>query len=190
TVAHLDASWAGAPSAFALDALDGTLKIAVTEGRILEVKPGAGRLLGLFSIAELPRRLMFDFGDVFRKGFAFDSIKGNFTLGNGNAVTHDLEIRGPAADIKVDGRTGLRARDYDQIVSVSPKVGSTLPLLGAVAGGPVGAAAGLALQGLLGSGLAHASATTYRITGSWEKPLIVKINPAPASSAASPPPQH
>ena len=190
TVAHLDASWAGAPSAFALDALDGTLKIAVTEGRILEVKPGAGRLLGLFSIAELPRRLMFDFGDVFRKGFAFDSIKGDFTLGNGNAVTHDLEIRGPSADIKVDGRTGLRARDYDQIVSVFPKVGSTLPLLGAVAGGPVGAAAGLALQGLLGSGLAHASATTYRITGSWEKPLIVKINPAPASSAARPPLRH
>ncbi|MCK9366347.1 MAG: TIGR02099 family protein [Metallibacterium scheffleri] len=190
TVAHLDASWAGAPSAFALDALDGTLKIAVTEGRILEVKPGAGRLLGLFSIAELPRRLMFDFGDVFRKGLAFDSIRGDFTLGNGNAVTHDLEIRGPAADIKVDGRTGLRAHDYDQIVSVSPKVGSTLPLLGAVAGGPVGAAAGLALQGLLGSGLAHASATTYKITGSWEKPLIVKINPAPAGSTARPPPAH
>ena len=190
TVAHLDASWAGAPSAFALDALDGTLKIAVTEGRILEVKPGAGRLLGLFSIAELPRRLMFDFGDVFRKGLAFDSIRGDFTLGNGNAVTHDLEIRGPAADIKVDGRTGLRAHDYDQIVSVSPKVGSTLPLLGAVAGGPVGAAAGLALQGLLGSGLAHASATTYKITGSWEKPSIVKINPAPAGSTTRPPPAH
>jgi len=190
TVAHLDASWPGAPSAFALDALDGTLKIAVTEGRILEVKPGAGRLLGLFSIAELPRRLLFDFGDVFRKGMAFDSIRGNFTLGNGDAVTHDLEIRGPAADIKVDGRTGLRAHDYDQTVSVFPKVGSTLPLLGAVAGGPVGAAAGLALQGLLGSGLAQASGTTYKVTGSWEKPLIVKINPAPAGSTARPPPAH
>jgi uncharacterized protein YhdP len=147
-------------------------------------------LLGLFSIAELPRRLLFDFGDVFRKGMAFDSIRGNFTLGNGDAVTHDLEIRGPAADIKVDGRTGLRAHDYDQTVSVFPKVGSTLPLLGAVAGGPVGAAAGLALQGLLGSGLAQASGTTYKVTGSWEKPLIVKINPAPAGSTARPPPAH
>lgn len=185
TVAHLDASWPGEPSAFALPALDGTLSIDVTEGRILEVKPGAGRLLGLFSIAELPRRLSFDFGDVFRKGFAFDSIKGRFTLGNGDAVTHDLEIRGPAADIKVDGRTGLRARDYDQTVTVYPKVGSTLPVLGAVAGGPVGAAAGLALQGLLGSGLSHASATTYRVTGSWDKPVIAKINPATPAQAAS-----
>ena len=183
TVAHLDASWPGAPSAFALDALDGTLKIDVTEGRILEVKPGAGRLLGLFSITELPRRLAFDFGDVFRKGFAFDSIKGQFTMDNGNAVTHDLEIRGPAADIKVNGRTGLRAHDYDQTVSVYPKVGSTLPVIGAVTGGPVGAVAGLALQGLLGSGLSQASGTTYKVTGSWDKPVIVKINPTQAQPA-------
>jgi uncharacterized protein YhdP len=54
----------------------------------------------------------------------------------------------------------------------------------------VGAAAGLALQGLLGSGLAQASGTTYKVTGSWEKPLIVKINPAPAGSTARPPPAH
>ena len=188
TVAHIDASWPGAPSAFALDALDGTLSLDVSGGRILEVKPGAGRLLGLFSITELPRRLVFDFGDVFRKGFAFDSIKGHFTLGDGSAVTHDLEIRGPAADIKVDGRTGLRAHDYDQTVSVYPKVGSTLPVIGAVAGGPVGAAAGLALQGLLGSGLSQASGTTYKVTGSWDKPVVVKLDqdrarPARASSS-------
>ncbi len=190
TVADLDASWRGAPSAFALDALDGTLKADVTEGRILEVKPGAGRLLGLFSIAELPRRLAFDFGDVFRKGFAFDSIRGTFTLGDGNAITHDLEIRGPAADIKVDGRTGLRAHDYDEIVSVYPKLGSTLPVIGAVAGGPVGAVAGLALQGLLGSGLSQASGSTYKVTGSWDKPLIVKINAAPAQPARAASSKH
>ena len=185
TLAHLDASWPGAPSAFALDALTGTLTIACTEGRILEVKPGAGRLLGLFSVAELPRRLVFDFGDVFRKGFAFDSIKGSFTLGSGDAVTHDLVIRGPAADIKVDGRTGLRAHDYDQTVSVFPKVGSTLPVIGAVTGGPVGAVAGLALQGLLGSGLSQASGTTYKVTGSWEKPTIVKVSQPSAQPARS-----
>lgn len=175
TVAHLDASWPGAPSTFAFAALDGSLKVDVSQGRVLEVQPGVGRLFGLLSIAELPRRLTLDFGDVFAKGLAFDSIRGSFALADGNANTADLEIKGPSADISVRGRTGLRVHDYDQTVIVHPKVGSTLPILGAIAGGPIGAAAGLAMQGLLGKGLSHAAGTTYRITGSWDKPKIVRL---------------
>ncbi len=175
TTAHINGFWSGAPTTFALDRMNGNIQVVSDHGRILEVRPGAGRLLGLFSIAELPRRLLLDFGDVFSKGFSFDSIHGRFVLKDGNAYTHNLEIRGPAANIRVQGRTGLRTHDYDQTVVVLPKLGSTLPLLGAVAGGPVGAAAGLVFQGLFGKGLARASAATYRITGSWEKPDIVAI---------------
>ena len=189
TVAHLDASWPGAPPSFAFAALDGSLKVDVSSGRVLEVQPGVGRLFGLLSIAELPRRLTLDFGDVFSKGLAFDSIRGSFALADGNANTANLEVKGPAADISVRGRTGLRAHDYDQTVVVHPKVGSTLPFLGALAGGPIGAAAGLAMQGLLGKGLSHAAGTTYRITGSWDKPKIVRLpdaderKPAPRAGA-------
>ncbi len=175
TTAHINGTWSGAPTTFALDRMNGNIQVVSDHGRILEVRPGAGRLLGLFSIAELPRRLLLDFGDVFSKGFSFDSIHGRFVLKDGNAYTQNLEIRGPSANIRVQGRTGLRARDYDQIVVVLPKLGTTLPLLGAVAGGPVGAAAGLVFQGLFGKGLSKASAATYRITGSWEKPDIVAI---------------
>lgn len=184
TVAHLDASWPGAPSAFAFAALDGSLKVDVSSGRVLEVQPGVGRLFGLLSIAELPRRLTLDFGDVFAKGLAFDSIRGSFALGGGNATTPDLEIKGPSADISVRGRTGLRAHDYDQTVIVHPKVGTTLPILGAIAGGPIGAAAGLAMQGLLGKGLSHAAGTTYRITGSWDQPKIVRLPDADERKSA------
>ena len=56
THAKIRASWQGSPSGFALSKLDGTLKLAVSEGRILEVEPGMGRLLGLFSLREIPRR--------------------------------------------------------------------------------------------------------------------------------------
>src|SRR5690348_17830589 len=48
------------------------------------------------------------------------------------------------------GRAGFRARDYDLTIDVTPHLGGTLPVVGAVLGGPVGAAAGLVVQGLVG----------------------------------------
>jgi uncharacterized protein (TIGR02099 family) len=173
---QLDASWPGSPSALSLATMTGILSIDVKDGRIPEAtSPGVGRLLGLVSLAELPRRLTLDFGDVFGKGLAFDSIKGDFHLSDGNATTDNLVIAGPSANISVTGRTGLRARDYDQEMRVVPHLGNSLPLVGAVVGGPIGAAAGFAVQGLLGKGLNKAASARYRVTGSWDKPVMTVL---------------
>ncbi len=112
---------------------------------------------------------------MFGKGLAFDSITGDFRLADGSATTSNLSIAGSSANISISGRTGLRARDYDQQVHVVPHVGNSLPLVGAVVGGPVGAAAGFAVQSLLGKGLNKAAGARYRITGSWDKPVMTLI---------------
>ena len=196
---QLDASWPGAPSALSLANMDGTLSVQVNDGRIPEASPGAGRLLGLVSLIDLPRRLSLDFGDVFGKGLAFDSITGDFHLADGNATTSNLKIDGPAANISISGRTGLRAKDFDQQMVVVPHVGNSLPLVGAVVGGPIGAAAGFAVQGLLGRGLNKAASARYQIAGTWEKPVITlvekhgvtaqstapQLNPAASAPAAA-----
>ncbi len=185
---QLDASWPGAPSDLSLATMDGTLTIQVSDGHIPEASsPGVGRLLGLVSLAELPRRLTLDFGDVFGKGLAFDSITGDFKLANGNAVTDNLVIAGPAASVSVNGRTGLRLRDYDQQMVVVPHVGNSLPLVGAMVGGPVGAAAGFAVQGILGRGLNQAASARYRITGSWDKPVITLVEKRGGPAPTTPP---
>jgi uncharacterized protein (TIGR02099 family) len=194
---QLDATWPGSPSALSLANMDGTLHVQVSDGRIPEASsPGAGRFLGLVSLAELPRRLTLDFGDVFGKGLAFDSIAGDFRLADGNAVTDNMHIDGPSANITITGRAGLRAKDFDQQVKVVPHLGNSLPLVGAVVGGPVGAAAGFAVQGLLGKGLNYAAIRRYHVTGPWDKPVMTLVekrdiplkpaplSPAPASQAA------
>jgi hypothetical protein len=60
-------------------------------------------------------------------------------------------------------------------------------VIGAVVGGPVGAAAGLAVQGLLGHGLNKLASARYRyhVTGSWDKPVmtLVEKNEVPAAPA-------
>lgn len=198
TRVHMDVTWPGAPSSFELANVEGTLSVNIGQGRIPEVKPGVGRLFGLMSIAELPRRLSLDFGDVFGKGFGFDSIKGHFRFHDGNAWTNDLAIKGPAANISVTGRVGFRTHDYDQYVLAIPHIGNSLPIVGAVVAGPVGAAAGWAVQGLLGKGINRAASARYHITGPWDKPKITLVEkhvpkvttppPAPAAGTLKPAP--
>jgi uncharacterized protein (TIGR02099 family) len=176
TVAHIEGSWAGSPSTFSLARLDGTLKASVQEGRIPEANPGAGRIFGLFNLGAIPRRLSLDFGDLFKSGFSFDSINAVFTLKNGDAFTSDLQVKGPTADIIVNGRTGLKAKDYNQTMDVTPHVGGTLAVGGALVGGPVGAAAGALLQGIFKNQINHATRIRYSVTGSWDKPTITQLS--------------
>ncbi|MFC3649944.1 YhdP family protein [Dyella humi] len=185
TKSQLNATWPGGPWTFELGNMDGTLSVDVTNGNIPKASPGVGRLFGLASIVDLPRRLSFNFSDVFGKGFGFDLIKGDFKLGNGNATTDNLKIHGPAAEIRINGRTGLRNKDYDQQMTVIPHIGNSLPLVGAVVGGPIGAAAGLAVQTVLGKGLNHVAIQHYRITGSWDKPVITSAGESPQNTPAS-----
>ncbi len=189
TLAHIDGRWPGSPWAFSLIDFDGRLKVHVADGRILEVEPGMGRLFGLLSIRELPRRLSLDFGDIFQAGYSFNTIDGDFRFDDGNAYTDDLKMQGPSADIEISGRTGVRQHDYDQQVRVTPHLGVALPVVGAIAGGPVGAAAGLAVQGLLGRGINRAGQAHYKVSGSWDKPDIERVArdretaPVPAAPA-------
>src|SRR5699024_2719325 len=156
-----------------LSALNGKLSITLTNGTIPSIEPGASRLLGLLNIYALPRRLMFDFSDVVSEGLEFDEISGDFKIFSGDAFTDNLVIRTPSMDIKIVGRIGLAARDYDQTVTVMPKVGTSLTIAGTVLGGPVAGAAVFALQELLQVPLNKLSGITYQLQGSWDNPKIV-----------------
>lgn len=175
TLASIDARWVGPPTAFGLERLQGRMDLSVGSGRLLDLSPGAGRVFGLLSLRALPRRLALDFRDVFETGLAFDSIAGSFDFQEGNAWTTNLTLRGPAADIIIIGRTGLALRDYDQEVEVLPRMGSAFPVVGAIAGGPAGAAAGLIMQGMLGRGLDDANSFLYNVTGTWEDPAVERV---------------
>lgn len=187
TRASIIASWAGSPAAFGLEKIDGTLEMKVGSGRFLDVEPGgAGRLLGLISLAELPRRLILDFGDLFGEGLEFSSIEGSFVLANGVATTDNLNIESSSAGIRVRGRTLLTEERYDQTIEVLPKASSILPALGALAGGPAGVALGALAQAIFKSPMQKMGRTEFRVTGPWSDPQVdviergVERDPPPA----------
>jgi uncharacterized protein YhdP len=174
TTAKLSGVWNGAPMDFSLAGFNGLLDLRIDEGQFPEVKAGGGRLLGLMSLAELPRRLSLNFNDLTDKGLGFNSIKGEFRFANGIANTQNLRIDAPAADIRISGSTDLVNERFDQRVLVQPKAGGILPIIGAATAGPLGAAAGVVAQAVLDKPLKEGSATEYRITGPWKQPEVIK----------------
>ena len=185
---RFDAAWPGAPSDVTLAGLQGTLALDARNGRLLEVEPGAGRVLGLLSLAELPRRLTLDFRDFFAKGFSFNELGGNIRFAGGLARSDDLAIKGPAADIRIRGAANLRAQTFDQTIEVRPKSGNLLTAVGALAGGPVGAAIGAAASAVMAKPFGQLGAKTYRVTGPWSEPKVEVMTRDQTRAVASTPP--
>ena len=169
-------SWPGPPESSAIERLSGRLEIAAEDGRLTSVEPGAGRVLGLMSIAHLPRRLALDFGDLTGEGLSFDTLRGTFQLTDGEAYTDNLTLRGSAAEIGLAGRTSLRDRTYDQTAVVTGQLGASLGVAGALAGGPVVGAALLLFSRIFKEPLKGATRGYYRITGSWDDPQVKRID--------------
>jgi uncharacterized protein (TIGR02099 family) len=177
-------TWSGGPAEDALARMDGTLRLELGQGQLRGVKPGAGRMLGLISVVELPRRLSLDFRDVTEEGLAFDTVQGDFEIRAGNAYTQNLLLKGATVDIGVVGRTGLAAQDYEQTVVVSGSPSGPITVAGALAAGPVGAAGALLFSQLFKGQLQGLARIYYRVTGSWSNPTVERISATAGSSVA------
>ncbi len=182
--------WNAAPYQFELAELQGQASFELTKGSVSEINPGnAGRLLALLNLGAISRRLSLDFKDVTNKGFTFDSIKGDLTLTHGGELsTEKIAIKASAADIDISGSTNVVNQTYDQKVYVTPAVSGTLPAAGAIVGGPIGAGIGIVVdQVAKGVGLNKVSKIEYKMTGTWQEPVIEKV--ARKKSTAAPDPQ-
>lgn len=187
-------NWRGNPADFSVETMQGELDLSVGRGSLIEVEPGAaGRIFGLLSIAAIPRRLALDFSDLFGKGFDFSAITGQFSFADGVARTDDLVMRGDSALIEVAGPIHLVDKTYDQIVKVTPEVSSTLPIAGAVAGGPVGLGVGTAILlvdkiagTLFDREIVNLISYQYALTGPWDSPRLNVMTPKPAQGPSIP----
>ncbi len=168
-------SWQGGPGEFSLARLDGDVLVSITDGRLIQVKQGAGRLLGVIDARSLSRFLALDFSSLFRKGLTFESIKGQVTVEKSNAYTRDLFIKGASADIAITGRVGIAAHDLDLDIRVLPRFKGELAVTGMLLGAPVVGVAVLAAQELLKKPLAEGTRIDYTVKGSWEDPQVVKV---------------
>lgn len=184
--ANFALTWPGSPRDFSAAKLSGNMNVDFRNGRISQVihgaKPelGLGRLLNLFSLQTLPL-LPLKLAHLTKKGFAFNLLKGDFNLNHGNVKTHNASIVGSVAWVRVSGIIGFARKNYDLQLNIVPNITSSLPLIIGIAGGPLAGAIAWVANKILAPQLGKAAQINYRVTGSWNKPSIVKI-PAPAAT--------
>ncbi len=177
--------WPSSPLQMGADKLYGSIWLKVGKGQVSDVDPGVGRLIGLFSLNALGKRLALDFRDFFSEGFSFDAIEGNFTIHEGVATTQDLSMQSSSARIEFSGETVLVTRTYNQKVVVTPHLSATLPVVGALAVNPTVGVALAVTQKLLGKKFDKIVQRTYEVSGSWDAPEFKLISKEPVEEEAA-----
>lgn len=172
--AELNSRWPGSISDFAIARISGDFKVKMKEAIVPAIEPGIGRLFGALSLETLTRRLTLDFSDLIEQGFTVDRLEGhgNFELGVMNI--EEMNIRGPAADIRLSGDTNLLTKELFLDASVLPKVTSSLPLAAALTNPMLGLAI-LFAQTALKEDLEKMTQMDYRIRGRWSDPSATEV---------------
>ena len=168
--------------------MSGQINVAIESGQFLKAEPGAARLLSVLSLQSLPRRLAFDFRDLFEEGFAFDSVTGDVSIGDGVARTNNLRMRGPAAVVLMEGNADIVRETEDLRVVVVPEINAgTASLAFAFINPAVGIGTFLA-QYFLRKPLSEAGTREFRVSGPWDDPKLERVEHkrGQALSAAEP----
>jgi uncharacterized protein YhdP len=182
-----DVSWPGSPFSPDYPKMTGQVKVAIDSGQFLKAGPGAARLLSVLSLQSLPRRLLFDFRDLFAEGFAFDNVVGDVRIGDGKASTNNLRMRGAAAAVLMEGSADIVNETEDLRVVVVPEINAgTASLAYAVINPAIGLGTFLA-QYFLRKPLMAASTREFHVTGPWDDPKVERVERSEAAAADASP---
>ncbi|HEX4044492.1 MAG TPA: AsmA-like C-terminal region-containing protein, partial [Gammaproteobacteria bacterium] len=174
-------NWSDAPYAPNLASLNGRASLKLGRGRIVDIgeasgaKMDVGKMLSIFSLQTIPRRLTFDFSDIFQKGYSFDFIRGDFSLQRGDVFTDNLNFDGPVARVHIDGRIGLKKHDVNFVLSVTPYVTSSIPVAATLLTmQPLVGIAAFAVDKVIGT--SKVVTHYYQVRGDWDNPSWTAIS--------------
>ena len=177
--------WPGSPAQFSYARLGGRFTLETAAGRFTEMEPGIAKLLGVLSLQSLPRRLSFNFDDLFGKGFAFDEVKADVSIADGIARTDGFAINGPSARVQLRGSADINRETQDVQVRVFPSISTATAVgVGLVTANPMLGAAVLLGQKLARDPLERMLMQEFDVKGTWSNP---EVKPVGRSSAGEDP---
>lgn len=173
---QIDMQWPGAPDAMLLSNSSGTLQFDLSKGRFLkssDTASGALRVLSIFNMANVIRRLKLDFRDVFNKGIAFDTMRGDIEIENGQLLLRQpLAVSGPSSRFKMTGSVNLYNDVADLQLTAMLPVGSNIPWVVALLGGIPAAAGAYVVGKIFEEQVDKFSSVVYDISGPIQNPNL------------------
>ncbi|MGB5445855.1 MAG: YhdP family protein [Psychromonas sp.] len=169
-------NWIGAPWLFNLTSLNGTFSAKLTDGAITEVNDKGARLLSIFSLDGIRRTLNNEFNNVFSKGFNFDLLSLSGAITDGIVKNDDFYLNGSAGKITGSGLIDLPNYDTNYLLSYSPAVTSSLPVLTAFVVNPLSGAAVYMLSKLLEPVVETIVRVDFTVKGALNSPEVKLTN--------------
>ncbi len=167
--------WDGAPWSMKVNSLKGNIKTELGKGVISDVS-GAAKLLGLFSLDSIIRRMQLDFSDVFDKGMAFDSITGSGEIENGVFVTNNINMDSVSGEMSIQGLADLNTRTVDAEVNFVPDITSGIPVFTAFAVTPQTALYVLAITTVISPVVEVFTEVNYEVKGPMDSPTVTELS--------------
>ena len=163
--------------------LGGRFNVNIGRGQFLQAEPGVAKLLGVLSLQALPRRVLFDFRDVFSAGFAVDTVRGDVVIQQGIASTRNLQMKGVNAIVQMDGSSDIEKETQNLRVLILPEVDAgTASLLAGIALNPASGLSTFLAQLSLKQPLSRVNTQEFLIDGTWSDPKVTKV----AATAVAP----
>lgn len=170
-----DVEWDGSPWSGQVSSLQGEVKTKLGKGVISDVS-GAARLLGIFSLDSIIRKMQLDFTDVFDKGMAFNSITGSGSIRNGIFLTNDIKMDAVAGEMSIKGLANLNTRTVDAEVNFTPDITSGIPVLTAFAVTPQTALYVLAITTVISPVVEVFTQVNYEVKGPLDAPIVKELS--------------
>ena len=167
--------WDGSPWSMKVSTLSGQVKSKLGKGMVSDVS-GAAKLLGLFSLDSIIRKMQLDFSDVFDNGMAFNSITGSGEIKNGIFLTNDIKMDAVAGEMSIKGLANLNDRTVDAEVNFVPDITSGIPVLTAFAVTPQTALYVLAITTVIAPVVEVFTQVDYEVKGPLDAPVVKEIS--------------
>ena len=161
--------------------VSGHANFALKKGRIMTLSDGMsselglGRILALFSLQSLPKRLTLNFSDLWKEGFAFNHFDVDMRLSKGQAFLNKVDIDGPVAQLTFNGVIDYIHKTCQLNMTLSPYLTRSVPFVATLIGGPVAGVVSWFANQALKPGLKKAIQMTYRIEGGLDHPVVTKV---------------
>jgi len=164
--------WAGNPQSPDFATLTGNVRLTAEKGQFLKADPGVAKLLGVLSLQSL---VTLDLRDLFREGFAYDSISSTVAITKGVATTSDFFMKGSSAQVRMSGSIDLARETQKLHLRVVPSLGDgASTITGVILANPIFGIGLTLLQRLLRDPLGQIFAVEYDVTGSWDDPKVTR----------------
>ena len=167
------------PWEITISKLSGYSSLNIKDGIFTEQSPNLGRVLSLLNINALTQRLSLKNEDVIGKGFSYNSVQSEIIFNKGGvAMIDNFVLESTSSKINLIGSGNIIDKTYNLNAEVIPAIKDGIPIITALAGGGI---AGLGIwlidkaifkEKLLNSIIGKITIFNYKITGSWDKPII------------------